>query len=55
MKNGKNLDLYWMDGGITPERPVEIEPDVNMNDVMGNTGSVGILLNSPIRGPVSSK
>jgi predicted dehydrogenase len=36
MKNGKSLDLYWMDGGITPERPYEIEPDVNMNDVMGD-------------------
>lgn len=35
LKNGKNLNLYWMDGGITPERPFEIDPDVNMNDVMG--------------------
>ena len=25
-----------MDGGITPERPYEIDPDVNMNDVMGD-------------------
>ncbi|KPK85580.1 MAG: oxidoreductase [Bacteroides sp. SM23_62_1] len=36
LKNGKDLDLYWMDGGITPERPNELEPDVNMNDVMGD-------------------
>lgn len=36
LKNGKNLDLYWMDGGITPERPNELEPNVNMNDVMGD-------------------
>jgi hypothetical protein len=35
MKNGKKLDLYWMDGGITPERPVELEPGANMNDIMG--------------------
>jgi hypothetical protein len=25
-----------MDGGITPERPAELEPGVNMNDVMGD-------------------
>jgi hypothetical protein len=36
LKSGKNLDLYWMDGGITPERPLELEPGVNMNDVMGD-------------------
>jgi hypothetical protein len=36
LKNGKNLDLYWMDGGITPERPAELEPGVNMNEVMGD-------------------
>ena len=36
LKNGKDLDLYWMDGGITPERPREIDPDVNMNDIMGD-------------------
>jgi len=34
MKNGKDLDLYWMDGGITPERPNEIDPDVNMNEIL---------------------
>lgn len=36
MKNGKNLDLYWMDGGITPDRPVELEGDKNMNDILGD-------------------
>ena len=36
LKNGKNLDLYWMDGGITPERPVELEGDGNMNDILGD-------------------
>ncbi|MDH5609640.1 MAG: Gfo/Idh/MocA family oxidoreductase [Cyclobacteriaceae bacterium] len=35
-KNGKNLDLYWMDGGIAPERPDELSQDVNMNDVLGD-------------------
>ncbi len=33
---GKDLDLYWMDGGITPERPHELEPGVNMNEVLGD-------------------
>ncbi len=36
LKNGKDLSLYWMDGGITPERPVELDSDKNMNDVMGD-------------------
>jgi predicted dehydrogenase len=36
MKNGKDLSLYWMDGGITPERPVELDSDKNMNDIMGD-------------------
>ena len=36
LENGRNLDLYWMDGGITPERPNELAPDANMNDVMGD-------------------
>src|SRR6267142_7050525 len=36
LKNGKDLDLYWMDGGITPERPKELDPDSNMNEVLGD-------------------
>ncbi len=36
LDSGKDLDLYWMDGGITPERPNEMEPGVNMNDIMGD-------------------
>jgi len=36
LKNGKNLDLYWMDGGITPDRPAELEGDGNMNEVLGD-------------------
>lgn len=36
LKNGKDLDLYWMDGGITPERPKELEPGANMNSILGD-------------------
>lgn len=36
LKNGKPLDLFWMDGGITPERPVELGADKNMNEVLGD-------------------
>ncbi len=36
LENGKTLKLYWMDGGITPERPDELNPDENMNDIMGD-------------------
>ena len=36
LKNGKSLDLYWMDGGIAPERPEELEGDKNMNDILGD-------------------
>jgi len=35
-KNGKPLDLYWMDGGITPERPIELDGNANMNDILGD-------------------
>ncbi len=35
-QNGKDLDLYWMDGGITPERPKELEPKSNMNSILGD-------------------
>ncbi len=41
LDNGKKLDLYWMDGGITPERPNELGPDVNMNDIMGDWPGLG--------------
>jgi predicted dehydrogenase len=36
LKNGSDLKLYWMDGGITPERPLELESDKNMNDILGD-------------------
>ena len=35
-KNGQDLELYWMDGGITPERPDELEDGLNMNDALGD-------------------
>jgi predicted dehydrogenase len=35
-KNGQNLDLIWMDGGITPERPEELEADLDMNVALGD-------------------
>jgi len=31
LKNGKKLELYWMDGGITPARIHELDPSANMN------------------------
>lgn len=36
LKNGRDLKLYWMDGGITPERPAELESDKNMNEILGD-------------------
>jgi hypothetical protein len=35
-KNGKAVDLYWMDGGITPERVTELDPGLNANDALGD-------------------
>jgi predicted dehydrogenase len=29
LKNGKEIRLYWMDGGMVPERPDELDPSVN--------------------------
>jgi predicted dehydrogenase len=31
LKNGRNLDLYWMDGGIQPERVSELDPSLVTN------------------------
>ena len=36
LKSGKELSLYWMDGGIIPERPFEIDSDLNLNEVLGD-------------------
>jgi len=33
---GKNLDLYWMDGGITARTPKEWIPIPNMNEILGD-------------------
>ena len=41
LESGKKLDLYWMDGGITPERPDEIDTGENMNEIMGDWPEVG--------------
>jgi len=41
LNNGRNLDLYWMDGGITPERPDEINTGENMNEIMGDWPALG--------------
>src|SRR6195952_5398092 len=30
LKDGRDLLLYWMDGGIVPDRPDELDPDVNI-------------------------
>jgi hypothetical protein len=35
-RNGNDLDLYWMDGGITPERLTELSGDANMNEALGD-------------------
>ncbi|MHA4809057.1 Gfo/Idh/MocA family protein [Flavitalea flava] len=37
LKNGKPLELYWMDGGITPERLKELgQSDGNMNEALSD-------------------
>jgi len=35
-KNGKDVDLFWMDGGITPERLTELDPDINSNEALAD-------------------
>ncbi|GAC1491675.1 MAG: Gfo/Idh/MocA family oxidoreductase [Flavisolibacter sp.] len=34
--SGRDLDLFWMDGGITPQRISELDPWVNMNEALGD-------------------
>jgi len=36
LKNGKILDLHWMDGGIMPERFEEVDPNVDLTNAMGD-------------------
>jgi hypothetical protein len=41
MKNGKpDVNLYWMDGGIIPERPEELGAD----EIFGDRDSCGVLI-----------
>ncbi|CAL1521033.1 Gfo/Idh/MocA family oxidoreductase [Chitinophaga sp. MM2321] len=39
-KNGKEVTLHWMDGGIQPERPDELGP----NEVMGDGGNGALFI-----------
>ena len=36
LKNGNDLKLYWMDGGIVPDRPDELDGDVNLNEALAD-------------------
>jgi hypothetical protein len=40
IKKGKEIKLHWMDGGIQPERPVELGPNEKMGD--GGNGALFI-------------
>jgi predicted dehydrogenase len=40
LKNGKNIKLYWMDGGIQPERPTELKS----NEPMGGGGNGALFI-----------
>lgn len=40
MKNGKNIKVLWMDGGIQPERPEELKP----NEQMGGGGNGALIV-----------
>jgi hypothetical protein len=35
-KNGNDLELHWMDGGLVPDRPDELDHAVNMNEALGD-------------------
>lgn len=41
MENGRDLKFYWMDGGLIPERPDELEPDLNMNEALAGVPQLG--------------
>jgi predicted dehydrogenase len=36
LKNGADLLLYWMDGGIVPDRPDELSDNENMNEALAD-------------------
>ncbi len=33
-KDGREIEFYWYDGGMLPPRPKELDPDVNMNELL---------------------
>lgn len=40
LKDGRELQLYWMDGGMVPDRPEELDPNVNENEALADTPQV---------------
>src|ERR1039457_5131589 len=36
LKDGRDLKLYWIDGGFVPDRPEELDPDVNENEALAD-------------------
>jgi predicted dehydrogenase len=54
---GRTVRLTWMDGGLVPERPDELDPDVNQNDALtadkGDTDQEGGTLFIGTKGKVS--
>jgi predicted dehydrogenase len=40
LKDGRDLKLYWMDGGLIPDRPDELDPDANENEALADTPEV---------------
>ncbi len=41
LKDGRELKFYWMSGGMIPERPDELDPDVNMNEALAGVPKLG--------------
>ncbi|HTS44506.1 MAG TPA: Gfo/Idh/MocA family oxidoreductase, partial [Puia sp.] len=36
VKNDREIKLYWMDGGLVPDRPDELDPDLNENEALAD-------------------
>ena len=36
LKDGRDLKLYWMDGGLVPDRPDGLDADVNENEALAD-------------------
>ncbi|HVY76156.1 MAG TPA: Gfo/Idh/MocA family oxidoreductase [Puia sp.] len=36
LKDGRDMDLHWMDGGITPDRLNELDPSLNFNTALAD-------------------